>query len=59
MKDGALVKCLGMVMIPVTYIAYLIFAPEPADGVLFGSVIALVAALAGYDYAMRKVAKDV
>ena len=59
MKDGAMMKCLAMVMIPATYVAYLIFSPNPADGVLFGSVVALVAALAGYDYAMRKAKGDV
>jgi len=58
MKDGALVKCLAMIMIPVLYIAYLALAPDPADGVLFGTVMAVIAALAGYDLATRK-AKDV
>ena len=49
MKDGALVKCAAMVAIPVTYAVYMVCTPEPQDGILFGSVMAVMAGLAGYD----------
>ena len=56
MKDGALKTCVGMVMIGVVYASYLIFSPDPEDGVVFGTVIALIAGLAGYQVGAKKAA---
>lgn len=55
MKDGALKACVGMGFIFGTYAVYMgshvCAGLPPPDGVIFGSVIAAVAALAGYAYA--------
>ena len=56
MKDGALKTCVGMVMIGVVYATYMVFSPDPEDGVVFGSVVAAMAALAGYQVGVKKAA---
>lgn len=59
MKDGSLKACIGMAFVFGTYAVYVgahvAAGLPPPDGVVFGSVIGLVGALAGYSYA--KVAK--
>ena len=61
MKDGALKACVGMAFIFGTYAVYMgsnVYAGlDPPDGVVFGGVIAAVAALAGYAYAKVPEAK--
>lgn len=55
MKDGALKACVGMGFIFGVYAVYVgshvAAGLPPPDGVVFGSVIAAVGALAGYAYA--------
>ena len=58
MKDGATQRCIAMVCVVGTYGIYMVTTPDPADGLVFGYVLAAVAGLAGYDLAARK-AKDV
>ena len=55
MKDGALKATVGMAFVFGTYTVYMLSnvcaGLPPPDGVIFGSVIAVVAGLAGYSYA--------
>ena len=55
MKDGALKATIGMGFVFGTYAVYMAShvcaGLPPPDGVIFGSVIAVVAGLAGYSYA--------
>ena len=57
MKDGALKACVGMGFIFGTYSVYMLShvaaGMPPPDGVIFGSVIGAVGALAGYAYAKK------
>jgi hypothetical protein len=47
MKDGALKSCVAMGSIVAMYGIYIFGTPDPADGVLFGSVMVAIGALAG------------
>ena len=55
MKDGALRACVGMAFIFGTYSVFMwshVVTDTPIpDGIIFGTVVAAVAALAGYVYA--------
>ena len=56
MKDGYLLKAVAMGAIALCYAAYLCFTPDPADGVLFGTVCGTVALLAGIDIGRKAAA---
>ena len=47
MKDGALKSCFAMGSIVAMYSIYVFGMPDPTDGVLFGSVMVAIGALAG------------
>jgi hypothetical protein len=47
MKDGALKACVAMGSIVAMYGIYIFGTPDPADGVLFGSIMVAIGALAG------------
>ena len=47
MKDGAMKSCVAMVCIVAMYGIYIFGTPNPVDGVLFGSVMVAIGALAG------------
>lgn len=57
MKDGAVKACVGMAFVFGTYSVYVLshalVGDPPPDGVIFGTVIAAVAGLAGYAYAKK------
>lgn len=46
MKDSAIKACVGAICVTIAYAAYV--CTTHADGVVFGSAIAAIAALAGY-----------
>ena len=47
MKDGATKSCVAMGSIIAMYAIYIFGTPNPADGVVFGSVMVAIGALAG------------
>ena len=50
-------RCVSIAAIAVVYASYLVFSPNPEDGVVFGTVMAVIAGLAGYDLATKRAAK--
>ena len=53
MKDGAMQRCIAIAAIVSVYAIYS-FTHKEADGVVFGSIAALIAGLAGYGIAAKK-----
>lgn len=56
MKDGALKSCVGMVCVVAMYGIYA-FSNPGTDGVVFGTVAAIIGGLAGYGIGSSKAAK--
>jgi len=53
-KDGAMKSCLAMMCIVAMYGIYMFATPNPTDGVLFGSVMVAIGALAGVQLALKR-----
>lgn len=49
MRDGSIMRCMSMATIGVCYACYLVFTPNPADGILFAGVCTALGLLAGID----------
>lgn len=56
MKDSTILGLGGMMTTAACYAIYMVCTPEPADGVVFGSVVGSICALGGVLYGFNRAA---